>query len=96
MALFLVTYDLNRPGQEYPKLYEAIKSLGNAWHGMESVWFLRTSRSAYQIVDYLRQFVDRNDKVFASLVTSDSAWYGFNQDGTTWLQNGVKESAGVR
>jgi len=39
--VYLITYDLNAEGQDYNLLYEKIKSLGEWFHPLESVWFLQ-------------------------------------------------------
>lgn len=34
--IYAINYDLKRPGQNYEKLYEAIKSCGTWWHYLGS------------------------------------------------------------
>lgn len=85
MALYLVTYDLNRPGQNYPELYDRIKQCGAAWHGMQNVWFVETDRSAAAIRDHVGPALDRGDKLFVSRV-QEAAWQGFQDDGTNWIK----------
>lgn len=85
MALYLVTYDLNRPGQDYQELYDRIKQCGNAWHGMQNTWFVETTKSAAQIRDHVGPALDRGDKLFVSRV-QEAAWQGFADDGTSWIR----------
>lgn len=84
MRAFLITYDLNQPGQNYKKLFEAIESYGTHWHFMQNAWVIRSSNSASQVRDYLKQFIDANDKLFVTRL-SETAWAGFNTKGNTWL-----------
>lgn len=34
--IYLVTYDLNKPQQEYEELYEELKHIGAWWHYLDS------------------------------------------------------------
>ena len=85
MALYLLTYDLNRPGQNYPSLFAHIEQCGNAWHGMQNVWFVESSMSAEKILDRVVAAADTGDKVWVSRITA-AAWFGFPADGSKWVQ----------
>ncbi|MFD2046029.1 hypothetical protein ACFSTA_12435 [Ornithinibacillus salinisoli] len=74
MAVYLITYDLNSPGQDYTKVYDEIKSFGSWAHYMESVWFVDTSYSATTMRDRLKSKIDSNDTVLISKVTEYSGW----------------------
>ena len=86
--LHLITYDLNRPGQNYSSLFEAIRSIGANWHPMDSVWFVRTTWTAANVRDHLLPHIDQNDTLFVSRVT-EAAWHGLRTDGATWIQQSV-------
>ena len=58
MSLYLITYDLTRPGQNYPQLFERIKECGTEWHGMQNVWFVESASSAAQIRGHIATAVD--------------------------------------
>ncbi|HYC44848.1 MAG TPA: hypothetical protein VED01_05115 [Burkholderiales bacterium] len=63
--VYLITYDLNK-AKDYPKLYEAIKSIGE-WArdpDLDSVWFVSTSLTAQSIYDRLRPHIDSDDRLF--------------------------------
>ncbi len=60
--IYLITYDLNKPGQEYPRLYDTIKELSSSWwHYLDSTWLIDTSLGATAIRDRVRAVVDQND-----------------------------------
>lgn len=62
----LVTYDLNKSGQNYEALIEKIKQLG-AWAKVQqSVWYLHTSYSANEVLDHLTKVTDFNDSIFVA------------------------------
>ena len=69
--IHLITYDLNKPGQDYSDLYEKIKSLGAWWHYLDSTWLVDTNQSASQIWENLKSCVDDNDNVLIIRITSD-------------------------
>ena len=75
MKVYLITYDLRKPGQDYAKLHEAIKGIGAWAHPMESAWLVYHSGNADKLVAYLRQFIDANDYLLVTHVTSDVAWW---------------------
>lgn len=85
VALYLVTYDLNRPGQDYPGLYDKISECGSAWHGMQNVWFVDTPWNAQRIRDHVIPTLDRGDKLFVSRV-QEAAWQGFTDEATAWIK----------
>lgn len=85
--VYLITYDLNNPGQNYDSLYKTIKSLGSWAHALDSTWFVDTNYSAAQIREKLQTHMDSNDLVFVSLVTEYSAY--LNDNIIDWLSKHV-------
>ena len=61
--VLLITYDLNKPGQDYTSLHEAIKAYGTWWHHLDSTWLIDTNQTPSQCVDNLRQYMDNNDNI---------------------------------
>lgn len=60
MAL-LISYDLRKPGRNYSDLYEAIKSLGDWAHPLESVWIVDCGLDPTAVTARLRAQMDAND-----------------------------------
>jgi hypothetical protein len=73
MKAYLVSYDLDKPGQDYTDLIGALKKLG-AVKPLFSEWVLRSDYSAAQLRDYLRQFIDGNDRLLVVCLTGETAW----------------------
>ena len=48
MSILLVTYDLNKPNQDYETLYEILKSAPSWWHHLDSTWLIRTEETPNQ------------------------------------------------
>ena len=86
--IVLITYDLKQPGRNYTNLYEAIKSLGDWQHPLESTWFVHVPNniSLDEIVEKLKASADKNDFFFAVEITKryqgwlpKSFWTWINQ-----------------
>ena len=73
MKRYLISYDLDRPGQDYSRLISEIERLGGA-KILYSEWMLKSASSAVQLRDYLRQFIDANDKLLVVALTGEAAW----------------------
>jgi CRISPR/Cas system-associated endoribonuclease Cas2 len=88
MALYSITYDLSYPGRDYDTLSNAIKSYGFWWHQTGSVWVISADNtSTAAIRDYLKQFLDRNDKLFVARLAGEWAAYGFTQEEYDWIKS---------
>lgn len=81
MTVYLITYDLKSPGQDYSALHKAIKALGDHRHDLESVWFVDTNLSAKEIQSSIRPVMDANDTMFITKVSS--GYYG-HADKALW------------
>lgn len=88
MALYTISYDLSNPGRDYESLSNAIESYGNWWHQTGSVWIISVQNTdAASIRDYLKQFIDWNDKIFVAQLSGEWAAYGFTQDEYDWIKS---------
>ena len=68
--VYLISYDLNKSGQNYDKLYDAIKKCSASWwHYLDSTWLIDTSHSALEIRETIRKCVDANDSFIVIEVT---------------------------
>lgn len=81
----LVTYDLNKSGQNYEALIEEIKTLG-AWAKVQqSVWYLHTSYSSKEVLDILSKVTDYNDSLFVAKL-DDASWRGLSAEVAKFIQ----------
>ncbi|GAB3728923.1 hypothetical protein GCM10027594_11000 [Hymenobacter agri] len=67
MAVYCISYDLNKQGQNYNALYEELKNT-DYQHILGSTWLISTNETATQISARLRQRMDNNDSLFISRV----------------------------
>jgi hypothetical protein len=73
-SLYLITYDLRKPGQYYTNLWAALNRLA-AKRSCESVWIVRSTYNADAIRNHLQQYIDNNDRL---LVSQMGSWASFN------------------
>ncbi|MEM5623721.1 hypothetical protein AAHB56_30875 [Bacillus thuringiensis] len=62
MAVYAVTYDLHKPGQDYEKLHDQLKSYQNYSKRFESFWLIDASQSASEIRDDLQRSLTKTIK----------------------------------
>jgi hypothetical protein len=82
MRTLFVGYDLNKPGQNYTDLIDALKSYPAWWHYLDSTWLIRTNDSVSDIRDHLGALIDSGDELLVMEVT-----------GTTWASKGLSKKA---
>lgn len=61
---YMISYDLNNPGQKYEKVFEIIKEFGSYIKLQKSFWLVRTSLTPEQMTNNLSQVLDNNDSLF--------------------------------
>lgn len=87
---YLISYDLNKSGQNYSLLIEKIKEIANGyWHHLDSTWIIKHSGSATDIRDALAPFIDSNDELLVVKLTREAAWKGFNTRGSEWIKTNL-------
>ena len=73
---YLLSYDLNKPGQNYQKLWTELAEF-DAKRILESQWaFRRINTSAAGLRDHFKQFIDNNDRLLVVSLDSDD-WAGW-------------------
>lgn len=66
-----VSYDLMSPGQDYAKIEEAIKQMGN-WAKLQfSFFYVNSALSAQQAAAHVWQSMDSNDKLIVIDATNN-------------------------
>lgn len=85
MSSYMIGYDLNKPGQDYTELHEAIKAYDNWWHYLDSTWIIVTNDSAAEVRDNLKVHIDSGDELLVAKLSGEAAWTGFVKRGSDWL-----------
>lgn len=70
MAIYEISYDLNKTGKDYKGLYAAIEFF-TYFHPLDSTWFVDTDWSAHQIWLRLKPHLDNDDKLLINEVTKN-------------------------
>lgn len=69
---YMVSYDLQAPGQNYNDLIAELEDSDNWWHYLKSSWIVITDETAQELSDRLIQHIDQNDKLLVIQVCDDS------------------------
>lgn len=85
MSVLLVSYDLNRPGQNYAGLIQAIERYTHC-KALYSMYFIDTAEDPATVRDKLMKLIDKGDQLYVMRLRKH--WAAAKKDGCTdWLQN---------
>jgi hypothetical protein len=85
MSVLLVSYDLNRPGQNYTGLYKELERWTRC-RALESTWFLDTPDDPAAVRNALYKHIDTGDQLYVFRLRKH--WAAHKQDGCTeWLKD---------
>ena len=73
MYTYLISYDLDKPGQNYAKLSARLQQLG-AFRIEMSLWAAQAAYTAVQLRDDLRGYIDANDRLLVAQVGTWASW----------------------
>ncbi len=77
MACYMIGCSLNAPGRDYVDLVQAIERVGTAaWPCLESTWVVNSEKTASQIRDELRPYLDGSDELIVAELAGTAAWRG--------------------
>lgn len=88
MAVFMVSYDLNKPGKDYSSLYEELKKKGAWWHYLDSTWLIDTAESSKQLATRLLKKMDDSDWLLVMEVRRPAHGW-LSQDAWDWINEHV-------
>lgn len=88
-----INYDLRKPGRNYQPVYDYIKSHDGWARPLQSLWLVRTTKTASAIRDELMKLVDSNDKVVTFNVTGDAWATNFSDAHTKWMKSHMRASS---
>ncbi|WP_399632738.1 hypothetical protein [Sporosarcina sp. SG10008] len=74
MAVYSVTYDLRKEGQDYSGLIKALDSLTSHKY-QQSAWLVKSPLTAQDVYNSLSSFIDKNDWLLVIEVTNNK--YGW-------------------
>lgn len=90
MAVYLVTYDLKKPGQDYTDILKKIHA-SDSWARLsESSYAIQTSWTEKQLYDYLKPHLDQNDNLY--VIALCRPWTGRGpKDVNDWLERNLPQ-----
>ena len=87
MTVYNISYDLNKPGQDYTPLIDAIQSAFPVWcHPVESTWLIDTKASPDHIYQLVARHIDVNDTVLITPVGPGWISHGLSPAVVGWLR----------
>lgn len=87
MAAYIVTYDLQKAGQNYHCLKEKLENFPRHWHMQGSVWIIESGKTAHSIRNDLMSCLDRNDNLLVAKLQGEAAWSGFKPNESEWIKS---------
>ena len=85
MTVYCVCYDLVKD-RDYTKVIEQVKSYNYYAHAQGSVWFIKSSKSASDLRDELKPFLDSDDNLLIIRVILPWASSNLPQKINDWLK----------
>ncbi|MCM5554113.1 hypothetical protein [Pleomorphomonas sp. NRK KF1] len=83
-----VSYDLMDPGQNYDKVIDKIKSLGEWAKIHKSFWYVNSSYTAAEAVNIVWSAMDVNDKLYIFDAKNNSAaWENLSDEVAEFIKN---------
>ncbi|MFF7291679.1 hypothetical protein ACFY9N_04015 [Microbacterium sp. NPDC008134] len=90
MAVYLISYDVVGPNRDYEAVKDhIIRTHGTRAKPLESVWVVKTTKSAAEVRNALAAHVDSNDKLL--IVTPRKGWATrkISKVATDWMHQHV-------
>ena len=88
--IYIVSYDLSEPGQNYDTLLNKIKEVGSWARLGGSAYLIETQKSAKELRDDFQTILDSNDKLYVGSVSAPAAWAGMPQNVSSWILSKLK------
>jgi hypothetical protein len=88
VTVYLVSYDLvneSRSVESYEPLWDEMKRLG-AHRTNYSLWLVNLTNTAEQVLAHLRQFVDKDDRIWVAQLTSLHTYCNAIAGTNAWLK----------
>lgn len=91
MSVYLISYDLNRPGQSYTELYEVLKQASTWWHYLESTWLISSPEPIDIWQKRIRAKIDENDTFLIVELSGSKPYSGWlAQKAWDWIKNHLR------
>jgi len=88
MRVYVVSYDLRKPGKDYKGLSDELQRSPGWWHYLDSTWLIVTSESAAELYNRLIPHLDEGDSILVIQAGSDRQGW-LPKDAWTWIQQNL-------
>lgn len=92
MRVYAVSYDLNKPGQDYSSLIAELEASPGWWHYLKSTWLIATNESVQQLAGRLLQRIDKDDSLLVIEVLNNKAGW-LPQKAWDWINRQLRMAA---
>ena len=89
MPLLLVTFDSDKPGQDYSDLLDQIKSYSNV-RLSESSYAIISDKTPDTVCEEMKKYIDTNDNLYIINLKRPYAGYG-SELVTDWLKKELRD-----
>ncbi|MFP3356869.1 CRISPR-associated protein Cas2 [Planococcus sp. SIMBA_143] len=87
MKSYIISYDLVGPARDYESLIDKIKSYGTWATPLESVWLIRSKKTAGEIRNDLKATLDSDDKLIVIEHKGGWASKGISKTVSKWMHD---------
>ena len=87
MAIFIVTYDLDKDSSatDYERLITLIKEEG-CWACLGgSSYLIESDRTAKELRDKYAEVLHDQDMIYVGVVSAPAAWHGYSKEVSEWI-----------
>ena len=90
MNILLITYDLNKEGEDRPPIAKVIRKLGKSRVQLsESSYAIATSKSPSKLYQELKDMLDKNDRLFILTLSKPGMAYDPAKKVSQWLDDNL-------
>lgn len=89
MKSYLVSYDLIGPNRDYEKVADVLRTYGYRSRPLESVWLIKTSKTAVEVRNHIKTALDSNDKLLVTKLTGEAAWKNLSDKTGAWIKDNL-------
>lgn len=86
MTIYMISYDLNKAGQDYSSLIKAIESYPGYLNLLKSQWLIGSDKSVNEIYQHLSKYIDKNDHIFINRLIQPYQGY-LSKRSCDWLED---------
>ena len=84
--IYLVTYDLKKPGKHYESLHITLKTAVSWWHYLDSTWIIKSEQPVNYWSEKIRGVIDKNDNFLIVDITKQNRQGWLPKKAWDWIR----------